>query len=104
LHICDLTIKKREHFIEISTSTKQKAKIKNKSSLLTKVIIVVKANQVKNTFFLDTDAQSNVISQHFTVISEMIKLNTEISQFLLLNDHFLYCYDAYLVQYYLKNN
>jgi len=59
---------------------------------------------MKETFFLNIKAQSNVISQHFIVVSEIIKLNTEISQFLLLNDHFSYCYDAYFVQYYFKDD
>jgi len=68
------------------------------------VIIVVKADQIKNTFFLDIEVQSNVISQCFAVISEMIKLNTEMLQFLFLNNHSSYCYDAYLVQYYLKDD
>ncbi len=34
----------------------------------------------------------------------MIKLNTEISHFLLLNDHFIYCYDAYLMKHWLKDS
>jgi len=34
----------------------------------------------------------------------MIKLSMKISQFLFLNDHFSYCYDAYLVQYYFKDD
>ncbi len=68
------------------------------------MIIVVKADQIKNTFFLDIEVQSNVISQCFAVISEMIKLNMKILQFLLLNNYSSYCYDAYLVQYHLKNN
>jgi len=85
-------------------STKQKMKIKNKLSLLTKVIIAVKTDWVKDIFFFDTEAQSNVISQCFAVASEMIKLNVKMLQFLLLNDHSSYCYDAYLVQYYLKND
>jgi len=59
---------------------------------------------MKNTFFLDTEVQSNIISQYFTVVNKIIKLNTEISQFLLLNDYSLYCYDAYLVQYHLKDD
>jgi len=104
LHICDLTIKKREHLIEISTLMKQKTKVKSKSSILIKVIIAVKTDWVKKTFFLNTEAQLNVISQCFTVINEMIKLNMKISQFLFLNDHSSYCYDAYLVQYYLKDD
>jgi len=95
---------KKEHSVEISMSMKQKTKIKSKLSLLIKVIIAVKADQMKDTFFLDIDAQSNLISQCFTVINEMIKLNTKISQFLFLNDYSSYCYNAYLVQYYLKNN
>jgi len=68
------------------------------------MIIVVKTNQVKKTFLLNTEMQSNVISQHFTVVSEMIKLNMKISQFLFLNDHSLYCYDTYLVQYHFKDD
>jgi len=83
---------------------KQRTKIKSKLSFLIKVIIVVKANQIKDTFFFDIKAQSNVISQHFAVVSKMIKLNTEILQFLLLNDHFSYCYDTYFVQYHLKDD
>jgi len=79
-------------------------KVKNKLSILTKVIIVVKADQIKNTFFLNINAQSNVISQHFAVINKMMKLNTKISQFLFLNYHFSYCYDVYFVQYHLKND
>ena len=68
------------------------------------MIIAVKADWVKKTFFLDTKMQSNVISQCFTVISEMIKLNVKILQFLLLNDHSSYCYNTYLEQYYLKDD
>jgi len=83
---------------------KQKVKIKNKLSLLTKVIIAVKADWVKNTFLFNIEVQSNVISQHFTVVSEMIKLNMKMLQFLFLNDYFLYCYDAYFVQYHLKDD
>jgi len=59
---------------------------------------------MKKTFFLDTETQLNVISQCFAVTSEMIKLNTKIMQFLFLNDHFSYYYNAYLVQYHLKDD
>jgi len=85
-------------------STKQRTKIKNKLSFLIKVIIAVKTDQMKDIFFLDTETQSHVISQHFTVVSKMIKLNAEMSQFLFLNDHFSYCYDAYFVQYHVKDD
>jgi len=64
----------------------------------------VKANQMKNTFLFNTETQSNVISKCFVVISEMIKLNMKILQFLLLNDHSSYSYDTYFVQYHLKDN
>jgi len=66
--------------------------------------IATKADQVSDTLLLDTDAESNVISQHFTVANEMTKLNTEIPHFLLLNGHFTYCYDAYLMKYQLKDS
>jgi len=58
---------------------KQKTKVKSKLSLLTKAIIAVKADQMKNKIFFDINAQSNVISQCFTVISEIIKLNVKMS-------------------------
>jgi len=104
LHLYTFAIKKRKHSVEISTLMKQKTKVKSKLSLLTKVIIAVKADQVKNTFLFDINTQSNVISQCFTVISEMIKLNVKMLQFLLLNNHSSYCYDAYFVQYHLKDD
>jgi len=66
--------------------------------------IATKADQVSGTLLLDTDAESNVISQRFAVANEMIKLNAKISHFLLLNDHFTYCYGAYLMKYWLKNS
>ena len=59
---------------------------------------------MENTFFFNIEAQSNVISQCFAVINKIIKLNTKILQFLFLNDHSSYYYDAYLVQYYFKDN
>ena len=79
-------------------------KIKSKLSILIKVIIAVKTDWMKNTFFLDIEVQLNVISQCFTVISKMIKLNMKISQFLFLNDHSSYCYDTYFVQYHFKDD
>jgi len=66
--------------------------------------IATKADQVSDTLLLDTGAESNVISQRFTVANEMTKLNAEIPHFLLLNDHFTYCYGAYLVKYRLKDS
>jgi len=83
---------------------KQRTKVKNKLSILTKVIITVKTDWMKKTFFLNTEVQSNVISQCFTVVSEIIKLNMKKLQFLLLNDHSSYCYDTYFVQYHLKDD
>jgi hypothetical protein len=81
-----------------------KNKSKSELSILIKVIIAAKADQIQETFLLNTEVQLNVISQCFAVASEIIKLNAKISQFLLLNDHFSYCYDAYLVQYHLKDD
>jgi len=82
----------------------QRTKVKIKLSIVTEEVIAAKADQVSDTLLLDTDAELNVISQHFTVANEMVKLNAEISHFLLLNDHFTYCYDAYLMKYWLKNS
>jgi hypothetical protein len=55
-------------------------------------------------FLLNIDAEFNVISQHFTVANEMIKLNAKISHFLLLSNHFIYCYEAYLMKYQLRDS
>ncbi len=84
--------------------TQWRAKVKIKPSIVAEGAIVTKAGQVSDTLLLDTGAESNVISQRFTVTNEMAKLNTEIPHFLLLNDHFTYCYGAYLVKYWLKDS
>jgi len=85
-------------------STQQRAKVKIKLSIVTEEAIAAKADQVSDTLLLNTGAESNVVSQHFTVANEMVKLNAEISHFLLLNDHFTYCYGAYLMKYRLKDS
>jgi len=85
-------------------STQQRAKVKIKLSIVTEETIVTKADQVSDTLLLDTDAELNVISQRFTVANEMIKLNAKILHFLLLNDHFTYCYGVYLMKYWLKDS
>jgi len=73
-------------------------------SIVAEETVVMKVNQALCTFFLNTDAEFNVINQHFTVANEMIKLNAEISHFLLLSNHFIYCYEAYLMKYQLKDS
>ncbi len=55
-------------------------------------------------FLLNISAEFNVISQRFTVANEMIKLNAKILHFLLLSNHFIYCYEAYLVKYRLRDS
>jgi len=79
-------------------------KVKTVLSIITEETVVVKISQALCTFLLNTDAEFNVISQHFTVANEMIKLNTKISHFLLLSSHFIYCYEAYLMKYQLKDS
>jgi len=73
-------------------------------SIVAEETVVMKVNQALCTFLLNTDAEFNVINQHFTVANEMIKLNAEISHFLLLSNHFIYCYEAYLMKYQLKDS
>jgi len=68
-------------------------------SIIAEETVVIKISQTLCIFLLNTDAEFNVISQHFTVVNEMIKLNAKISHFLLLSDHFIYCYKAYLMKY-----
>ncbi len=81
-----------------------RAKVKIMLSIVAEETVVMKVNQALCTFFLNTDAEFNVINQHFTVANEMIKLNAEISHFLLLSNHFIYCYEAYLMKYQLKDS
>jgi len=64
----------------------------------------MKASQASVSFLLNTGAEFNVISQCFTVANEMIKLNTEIPHFLLLSGHIIYCYEAYLMKYQLRDS
>ncbi len=73
-------------------------------SIIAEETVVIKADQASGIFLLNIDAEFNVISQHFTVTNEIIKLNTKISHFLLLSDHFIYCYEAYLMKYWLKDS
>ena len=73
-------------------------------SIIAEETVVIKTDQASGIFLLNIDAEFNVISQHFTVTNEIIKLNTKISHFPLLSDHFIYCYEAYLMKYWLKDS
>jgi len=84
--------------------TQQRVKVKTVLSIIAEETVVIKASQALCTFFLNTGAEFNVISQHFTVANEMVKLNAKILHFLLLSNHFIYCYEAYLMKYQLKDS
>ncbi len=84
--------------------TQQRVKVETVFSIITEETVVIKVSQALCIFLLNTDAEFNVINQHFTVANEMIKLNAKISHFLLLNNHFIYCYEAYLMKYQLKDS
>jgi len=98
-HILDGFIKKRERCVKTSTLTQQRVKVKTVLSIIAEETVVVKADQALNIFFLNISAEFNVISQCFTVANEMVKLNAKILHFLLLSNHFVYCYEAYLMKY-----
>ncbi len=68
-------------------------------SIIAEETVVMKVSQALCIFLLNTDAEFNVINQCFTVTNEMIKLNVKILHFLLLSNHFTYCYEAYLMKY-----
>jgi len=103
-HILDDFIKKRERCVKTSTLTQQRMKVKTVLSIMAEETVVVKADQALNIFFLNISAEFNVISQCFTVANEMIKLNAKILHFLLLSNHFVYCYKAYLMKYWLRDS
>jgi len=84
--------------------TQQRMKVKIMFSIIAEETVVVKISQALSIFFLNIDAEFNVINQRFTVANEMIKLNTKISHFLLLSSHFIYCYEAYLMKYQLRDS
>ncbi len=79
-------------------------KVKTVLSIIAEETVVIKISQALCIFLLNTDAEFNVISQCFTVTNEMIKLNAKILHFLLLSDHFIYCYKAYLMKYWLRDS
>jgi len=79
-------------------------KVKTVLSIIAEETVVVKISQALCIFLLNIGAEFNVISQCFTVTNEMIKLNAEILHFLLLSDHFIYCYEAYLIKYQLRDS
>jgi len=84
--------------------TQQRMKVKIMLSIIAEETVVMKADQALSTFFLNIDAEFNVISQRFTVANEIIKLNVKIPHFLLLSSHFTYCYEAYLMKYQLRDS
>ncbi len=81
-----------------------RAKVETMLSIIAEETVVIKIDQASGTFLLNISAEFNVISQHFTVTNEMIKLNVKISHFLLLSDHFIYCYKVYLMKYWLRDS
>ncbi len=84
--------------------TQWRVKVKTVLSIIAEETVVIKVSQALCTFLLNIDAEFNVISQCFTVTNEIIKLNAKISHFLLLSDHFTYCYEVYLMKYQLKDS
>ncbi len=85
-------------------STQQRMKVETVLSIIAEKTVVMKAEQALSTFLLNIDAEFNVISQCFTVANEMVKLNVKILHFLLLSGHFIYCYEAYLMKYWLRDS
>lgn len=79
-------------------------KVKIKSNMIEKKTVIVQKKQIISFFFLDSSTELNVISQCYIVMNKMIKLNVKISDFLFINDHLIYCYDVYFVQYNLKDS
>jgi len=79
-------------------------KVETVLSIIAEETVVMKADQASSIFLLNVDAEFNVISQHFAVTNEMIKLNAKIPHFLLLSSHFIYCYEAYLMKYQLRDS
>jgi len=79
-------------------------KVKIMLSIIAEETVVMKVSQALCTFLLNIDAEFNVINQCFTVANEMVKLNVKILHFLLLSSHFIYCYEAYLMKYQLKDS
>ncbi len=73
-------------------------------SIIAEETVVVKISQASCIFLLNISVEFNVISQRFTVTNEMIKLNAKIPHFLLLSSHFIYCYEAYLMKYWLRDS
>jgi hypothetical protein len=59
--------------------TQQRVKVKTVLSIIAEETVVIKVSQALCIFLLNIDAEFNVISQHFTVANEMIKLNAKIS-------------------------
>ena len=84
--------------------TQQRVKVKTVLSIIAEETVVIKVSQALSTFLLNISAEFNVISQRFAVANEIIKLNAEISHFLLLSGHFIYCYEAYLMKYQLRDS
>ena len=79
-------------------------KVKMRLSFILNEIVVLKSEKTSVSVLLNTEVKFNVISQHFTVINEIIHINIKLLYFILLNNWYRYYYNAYLMKYYLKNN
>ena len=82
----------------------QKTKIEMQTSIIIEDTITIKSKSISVWALLDTNAEANVISQHFMMQIKMKSLNSELPCSVLLNEQHHYCYDTYLVTYQLKDS
>ena len=73
-------------------------------SIIIEDTVTIESKFISVQILLNTDAEVNVISQHFIMQTEMKSLNSELSCSVLLNEQHHYCYSTYLVTYQLKDS
>ena len=101
---CSDTVKKQESLVEISMLMQWKMKIEIWISIIIEDTVTIKSKSILVWILLDTDAEVNVISQHFIMQIRMKNLNSKLSCSVLLNKQHHYCYSTYSVTYQLKDS
>ena len=61
-------------------------------------------NVISAQTLLDTDAEVNLISQHFVIEHQLFSMKRELSQSQFLDRQKAYCFKAYWVKYCLTDN
>ena len=79
-------------------------KVNSESSLIIDEEVIIDDNVISVQTLLNTDAEINLISQHFVIEYQLFSIKRELSQSHFLNRQKAYCFKAYWVKYCFTDN